>query len=254
MPLYRAQRGSNDEILQSPNEKSCGPEQDLVTGHSNGLFESTEDMEYLETESLDNNAMARATPLINPQHHSTIFSYETDESVTSSSEDECLEECLESLFGDYCSSSSDNEVLSHLSDDMFLPLYPGADITACGAYFAIMQLKKLCRLSFSTMSEILRLLQLLCPKNNKLPSTIHHLRKFYSTFESSKRKTLFCPNCSDQVLDKCKKLECLRKGSANSDPYVLIQLDIPLQLKTILSRKYNLLFCIVLTKFFRALE
>lgn len=36
MPLYRAQRGSNDEILQSPNEKSCGPEQDLVTGHSNG--------------------------------------------------------------------------------------------------------------------------------------------------------------------------------------------------------------------------
>lgn len=92
MPLYRAQHGNNDEILQSPsNEKSCGPEQDLVTGHSNGLFESTEDMECLESESLDNNAMARATPLINPQHHSTIFSYETDESVTSSSEDECLE-------------------------------------------------------------------------------------------------------------------------------------------------------------------
>ena len=114
MPLYRAQRGSNDEILQSPNEKFCGPEQDLVTGHSNGPFESTEDMEYLESESLNNNAMACATPLNNPQHHSTIFSYETDEGVTSSSEDEYLEECSESLFGDYCSSSSNNEVLSHL--------------------------------------------------------------------------------------------------------------------------------------------
>ena len=104
------------------------------------------------------------------------------------------------------------------------------------------------------MSEILRLLQLLCPKNNELPSTINHLRKFFSTFKSSKHKTLSCPNCGDKVLDKYQNWECVTKGSANGDSDVLIQLDIPLQLKTIFSRKYNLLFCIVWIKFFTALE
>ena len=46
---------------------------------------------------------------------------------------------------------------------MFETLYQGAHITVCGAYCALMELKRVCRLPFSAIAMLLQILQLLCP-------------------------------------------------------------------------------------------
>lgn len=73
-----------------------------------------------------------------------------------------------------------------LDSSMFEPIYENANITLCGAYCAIMELKRACRLSFTAISKILDLLQLLCPPNNNLPRSVQN---FFSEASVSKTET-----------------------------------------------------------------
>ena len=48
-----------------------------------------------------------------------------------------------------------------IEEDMFKPLYDGAGIYVCGAYCAILEFKRACRLPFTAVSMLLQLLQAL---------------------------------------------------------------------------------------------
>lgn len=117
---------------------------------------------------------------------------------------------------------------------MFLPLYPGASISVCAAYCAIMCLQSRCHLPFTTIGQILKLLQLLCPENNKLPKSVFCLRRFFSKFQSHRRQSEYCPNCNNR-LESSSCSHCLNRIS---EPDVFIQLDLQKQLQAILNRKF----------------
>ena len=55
-----------------------------------------------------------------------------------------------------------------IEEDMFKSLFDGAGISMCGAYCAIMEFKRMCRIPFTAIAALLQLLQLLCPPDNKL--------------------------------------------------------------------------------------
>ena len=64
-------------------------------------------------------------------------------------------------------------------DDSFLqPLYSGASITVCGAYCSTMQFATANKLTYTAIEELLKLLQILCPCPNALPTTIYKFKKF----------------------------------------------------------------------------
>lgn len=91
-------------------------------------------------------------------------------------------------------SDSDDEEMK-LEDDMLKPIYEDADITVCGAYCAIMEFKRACHLPFTTIAMLLQLLQLLCPKTNKLPKSIHLFKKFFEKYTSKFQRRQFCCDC-----------------------------------------------------------
>ena len=100
-----------------------------------------------------------------------------------------------------------------------------------------MHFKTCCRLSFSTISELLTLLQLLCPSNNKLPKSIYTLRKFFEKFSAEKEIKEYCPSCHNQVNEKCANPAC---AHINEEPDCYIKVDMKNQMKTILSRKFKM--------------
>lgn len=95
---------------------------------------------------------------------------------------------------------------------LFEPIYDNASITQCGAYVAIMEFKRSCRLPFSCIEKLLQLLQLLCPTNNSLPRSVYTLRKFFNRFSVPQAKRKFCSDCtgeiSDDQQDKCSNRTC----------------------------------------------
>lgn len=132
------------------------------------------------------------------------------------------------------------------SEDIFSPLYPGANISICGAYCAIMHLQSKLHLPFSTVREILHLLKLLCPSNSKLPSSVYILKKFFSKYQSHQIKTEYCSNCHDRLQPgkSCSNSHC---ACATHDPDVFIEMDMKIQLQTILSRKLSFFYMLTLS-------
>ncbi len=110
---------------------------------------------------------------------------------------------------------------------MFEPLYHGAKITVCGAFCAIMHFKCISGCSFSAVVQLLQLLQLLCPMDNKLPRSIYVLRKFFNQFGAKKNCTQYCPSCHDEVNGYCPKSQCPKL-----EPDSFIQVDTSKQFKT----------------------
>ena len=74
-------------------------------------------------------------------------------------------------------------------------LYDNAGITVCGAFCALMEFKRASHLPFTTITKLLDLLQLLCPSNNNLPTSVYKLRKKFHQFSSSHTKHYFCHTC-----------------------------------------------------------
>ena len=115
--------------------------------------------------------------------------------------------------------------------NLFEPLYDGANITVCGAYCAIMEFKRACKLPFSAILMLLQLLQLLCPPGSKLPQSIYVLKKFFQK-HSSWHKRLFCPDCHTGKQRKCTNAECQGK-----EPNYLITLKPDRAISNILRSK-----------------
>ena len=82
-----------------------------------------------------------------------------------------------------------------ISDNMFAPLYPGASVTICAAYCAIMTYAIANKLSYSAIENLLKLLHLLCPSSHQIPSSLYMLKKFFQRYTSSYEKKRVCPSC-----------------------------------------------------------
>ena len=103
------------------------------------------------------------------------------------------------------------EVQDEIDPAIFEPLYDNATITKCGAFVAIMEFKRACRIPFSSVDKLLELLQLLCPADNSLPRTSYLLRAFFSKNSASPKQT-FCSVCLKEFLSgatKCADGNCL---------------------------------------------
>ena len=88
-----------------------------------------------------------------------------------------------------------------IDERIFEPLYQGAHIHVCGAYCAVMELKRVCRLPFSAIAMLLQTLQLLCPPGNKLPQSVY-ISKFFQKYSSESTKLCFCGSCNQQLQEK----------------------------------------------------
>ena len=122
-----------------------------------------------------------------------------------------------------------------IDSELFEPLYDGASITVCGAYCALMEFKRACKLPFSAMLMLLQLLQLLCPPSNKLPQSIYVLKKFFQKHSSQHKRKLFCPECHTKLQGKqrkCANVECQGK-----EPNYLITLKPDRAISNILRSK-----------------
>ena len=120
---------------------------------------------------------------------------------------------------------------------MFEPIYEGARITVCGAYCAIMEFKRVCRLHFTAIAMFLQILQLLCPAGNKLPRTVFILKKFFQKYSSKSRKMRFCGSCNQKLRSsqrKCSNPDC------QSEPSTLIILRPDKAIRRVLTREFVL--------------
>ena len=143
--------------------------------------------------------------------------------------------------GDGLSDDSEDELTSeeeseHDADcDMFESIYPGSDITIAGAYCAIMEVKRICRLPFATIVVLLQLLQLLCPAGNKLPTTKYQLKKFFHKYKSPYTRRNFCRSCNTEIIGTSAK--CSNRGCPNREPNSLIYISPDHSLQRIISGK-----------------
>ena len=120
-----------------------------------------------------------------------------------------------------------------ISNDMFVPLYPGAAITICAAYCAIMTYATTNKLSYSAIETLLKLLHLLCPSSHQLPSSLYKLKKFFQQYTSSYEKKRICPSCH-HVLKEGET--CPRSHGQTGH---MIQVPIEKALKSVVLSKLN---------------
>ncbi len=95
-------------------------------------------------------------------HHWINYASSSDPEIVSISSSSDTESELEDIL-------IEENAEEKLEDNMFEPLYEGANISISGTYCAIMEYKRACCLPFTTIAKLLELLQLVCPANNHLP-------------------------------------------------------------------------------------
>ena len=65
----------------------------------------------------------------------------------------------------------------------------------CGAYCSIMQFATANKLTYTAIEELLKLLQILCPCPNALPTTIYKFKKFFQQCSAGFEQQLVCSKC-----------------------------------------------------------
>jgi len=118
-----------------------------------------------------------------------------------------------------------------IDEKMFEPIYDGASITVCGAYCAIMEFKRACRLPFTAIAMLLQLLQLLCPPANKLPRSVYVLKKFFQRYSSPHTTQRYCPECRTEL----ERKQCTNAGCQGKETDYLITLTPDRSIQTIVA-------------------
>ena len=122
-----------------------------------------------------------------------------------------------------------------IEDSLFVPLYENASITQCGAYCALMEFKRSCRLPFTTIAKLLDLLQLLCPPNNNLPQSVYKFKKFFTKFSTHCEKRNFCRVCHVEYKDGQKK--CNTSSCRLTEADTLVNFDSKTAIRRVLKSK-----------------
>lgn len=119
--------------------------------------------------------------------------------------------------------------------NLFDPIYKDASISLCGAFCAIMEFKRSCRLPFTAIEKLLKLLQLFCPPDNTLPKTLHEIKKFFRAASDRTESRKFCLTCDVELQAKekyCDAGTCERK-----EPSTLVVLNTVTSIKRVLTSK-----------------
>lgn len=124
-----------------------------------------------------------------------------------------------------------------IDENLFEPLYDGASITVCGAYCAIMEFKRVCRLPFTAIAMLLQLLQLLCPPGNKLPRSIYILKSFFQKYSSVYTMLRFCANCNEQLSADQRKCGNINCRDVTREPSTLVTIKPDKAIKRVLTSK-----------------
>ena len=125
--------------------------------------------------------------------------------------------------------------------ELFEPLYQGADITVCGAYCCIMQFATTNKLTYTAISELIKLLHLICPPQNKLPSSFYKLKKFFNRFNVAFTHQKVCTKCSAPMTAGTSQCATCQDND-DLDPKAvgdLIHVPIEKALKTVVSSEFT---------------
>lgn len=117
--------------------------------------------------------------------------------------------------------------------ELFEPLYPGAEISLCGALCAIMQFCSANRLSYTAIGNLLQLLILICPVANKLPTSFYKFKSFFQQFRSEYDHQKICPQCF-LLKEDCRCAASDHKWA----PAHLVHISVQKPLQTILSSEF----------------
>ena len=125
-------------------------------------------------------------------------------------------------------------------DDLFLPLYSGAEITVCGAYCCIMQYATSKKLSYTAIDELLKLLHTLMPNPNHLPSSFYKFKKFFERFSISIEHDEVCSGCYAPVEKNSECSSCADPNNPVLNPVApghLIRVPIHKAVQTVVTSK-----------------
>ena len=120
---------------------------------------------------------------------------------------------------------------SSFESQIFEPVYPGAAITVCGAFCAIMQFCTANKLSYAAITDLLKLLALLCPAPNMLPTSLYMLKKFFNQFRPHHHYKKICLKCQSS---ECSNSDHLSDSNNTAD---VVHLDIQKALQKVISGK-----------------
>ena len=185
-------------------ESSTNP--DHLSTHDDSESYISSSPEYHD--SLDSNSYC-STPL-NESHQSIsslsedILSAELPESVPRSSPEPSSRELSPEKAENTDSSHSKR------SENMFEPIYSDATISLCGAVCAIIHFSTSNKISYTAISQLLKLLQLLIPAPNSLPTTVYQLKRFFKQYKLQYKIRKHCSECLSQI-DDCQCAVTSRK-------------------------------------------
>ncbi len=85
-----------------------------------------------------------------------------------------------------------------------------------------MEFKRACRLPFTTIAKLLELLQLVCPANNHLPTSVHKFKKLFGQYSSECTAHYHCHVhvCHTEYLPG--QTECTNCANAKQDTLIVI--------------------------------
>ena len=123
-----------------------------------------------------------------------------------------------------------------IDESLYKPLYEGANITVCGAYCAIMKFKNDCKLSFTTIDKLLKLLELLITVGSSLPKSVFILKSFFQRNSGKPLHQKFCPECLHKMANNEDK--CTNCSGNGKYPNYLYTFKPRRRISNIVSRKY----------------
>ena len=82
---------------------------------------------------------------------------------------------------------------TEIGDTFLQPVYSDANITVCGAYRSIMPYVTANKLTYAAIEGLLKLMQVLCPCPNSLPTTLYKFKRFFQQYRSGFERV--CRKC-----------------------------------------------------------
>ena len=78
-------------------------------------------------------------------------------------------------------------------------LFEGSNLTVHASSLLLLQYKLRHRLTEEAMSDLLRLIKMHCPSNNKCPGAVFQLKKFFPDINYTIKPHHFCSQCMQSV-------------------------------------------------------
>ena len=145
------------------------------------------------------------------------------------------------LSQDDCSSDEIDSILKITSptnhDEQ---LFEGSNLTVQASSVLLLQYKLRHRLTEEAMGDLLRLIKMHCPSNNKCPASVFQLKKFFPDINYTIKPHHLCSQCMQSVdagSQTCPNESCNKEMGSPNALSSFIELPIESQLKVVLESK-----------------